>query len=117
MILKLTAEEENEEAKTVDHEFFQVHLNMLALRLNEGQEGEVALLRILEDVEFLMASTKHATIKQNRSRVLEHMNTFPGDDVRVTFLLQVTMGLSFFFLIGSKKLHGSPLCMCPMESA
>ena len=25
--------------------------------------------------------------------------------------------LSFFFLIESKKLHGSPLCRCPMKSA
>ena len=56
----------------------------------------------------VMASTKNVTVKQTRSRVLEHMITFPWDDVRVTFLLQVSMALSLFFLIGSKKIHGLP---------
>ena len=44
------------------------------------------------------------------------MITFPWDDVRVTFLLQVSMILGFF-LIGSKKLPGSPPGKCPMKSA
>ena len=56
-------------------------------------------------------------LKQNRSRVLEHMITFPWDDVRVIFLLQVSIVLNPVFLIGSKKLPGSPLCICPMKSA
>ena len=56
-------------------------------------------------------------LKQNRSRVLEHMITFPMDDVRVIFLLQFSVVLSFVFLIGSEKLPGSPLCRCPMKSA
>ena len=55
-------------------------------------------------------------LKQNRSWVLEHMITFSWDDVRVIFLLQVSIVLSFIFLIGSKKLPGSPLCRCPMKS-
>ena len=56
-------------------------------------------------------------LKQNRSRVLEHMITFPWDDVRVIFLLQVSIVFCFVFLIVSKKLPDSPLCRCPMKSA
>ena len=56
-------------------------------------------------------------LKPNISRVLEHMITFPWDDVTVIFLLQVSVVLSFVFLIESKKLPVSLLCMCPMKSA
>ena len=55
-------------------------------------------------------------LKHNISWVLEHTITFPCDDVRVTFLLQGSMVLSVFFLIGSTKLPGSPLCRRPMKS-
>ena len=48
--------------------------------------------------------------------VLEHMITFPWGDVRVIFLWQVSIDLSFIFLMESKKLPGSPLCKCPMKS-
>ena len=54
-------------------------------------------------------------LKQNRSRVLEHLITFPWGDVRVIFLLQVSIVLNFVFLIGSKKLPGSPLCRVSNE--
>ena len=60
-----------------------------------------------------MASTKNATIKTKQIPSI----TFPWDDVRVIFLLQVSIVLNFVFLIGSKKLPVSPLCRCPMKSA
>ena len=44
------------------------------------------------------------------------MITFPWDDVSVIFMLQVSIVLSFVFLIGSKKLSGYSLCRCPMKS-
>ena len=37
------------------------------------------------------------------------------NDVRVTFLLQVSMVLTVFFLIWSNKLTGSPLCRFSMK--
>ena len=38
-------------------------------------------------------------LRHNTSWVLEHTIAFPCDDVRVAFLLQVSMVLSFFFLM------------------
>ena len=63
------------------------------------------------------ASTKNAIINRTNPGYLEHMITYPSDDVRVIFLLQVSIVLGFVFLIGSKKLAGSSLCRCPMKSA
>ena len=45
------------------------------------------------------------------------MDTFSWDDVRVTFLLQVSMSMNCFMLTGTRKLLDFPFCRRPMNAA
>lgn len=85
--------------------------NMLILHITFKNAG------YQKDEKLSKGSPFYSSVKTQYSIfVLKHLVTFPCEDVRVTFLLQASMVLSFFFS-GSKKLPGSPLCRHLMKSA